>query len=470
MKATKAISKLTLAALVCLATTNAQTMTMRELFDGVQAQGNVGSPAVIQGQTLNMYTGGSMFMRAPRRAYQVVAFTPPHVGAGCGGIDLFTGGFSHINEEQFVAMLRNIGSNALGYGFKLALQNLCPTCDNVIQALEATAKAMNRMSVDSCEAAKGIVQAALPESWDKEKTNSAKMFGVSGGFFDDAIQAWSKVGDDTIKKNEKIEQAKAADPARADVMPSGNIVWNALKRSVLPDAYKMILMSMTGTTVFPTGAGLATPTVYAAKEIDAKAFIGFNSNDLIKLPIWKCDEVVDCLNPTAEETAEMPSFRVLVREKLAMVADKIAARDPFDDPAAVWRFLSTTDLPVYKMLAVATSLGNTAIADSLMGRYQELIAAKYAEVYLETAVNDLRGAIARYKSAAGGAATKDLENNVEPRLSRLMAETRDLMRVLHQQTVTTYNVAQEVAHMERAMSANMSQTLKTSLAFGKGLR
>ena len=95
--------------------------------------------AVLQGQTMNLYTGGSLFMRMPKRTYQLATVTPPSWNAGCGGIDLFAGGFSYINKEQFVAMLRNIGSNALGYGFKLAIQNQCPTCDNVMQALQAIA-------------------------------------------------------------------------------------------------------------------------------------------------------------------------------------------------------------------------------------------------------------------------------------------------------------------------------------------
>jgi len=112
-------------------TTSTYAMNMQELFDSVNAQGNVSNPAVLQGQTMNLYTGGSLFMRMPKRTYQLATVTPPSWNAGCGGIDLFAGGFSFINKEQFVAMLRNIGSNALGYGFKLAIQNLCPTCDNV---------------------------------------------------------------------------------------------------------------------------------------------------------------------------------------------------------------------------------------------------------------------------------------------------------------------------------------------------
>ncbi len=176
---------------IAVATTS-HAMTMQELFVAVNAQGNVSNPAVLQGQTMNLYTGGSLFMRMPRRTYNLASVTPPSWNAGCGGIDLFMGGFSYINKDQFVAMLRNIGSNALGYGFKLAIQNPCPTCDNVMQALQATAQQMNRLNIDSCEAAKGVVNAALPDTWERGRQNAAKNFGVDTNMFENITDAWTQ--------------------------------------------------------------------------------------------------------------------------------------------------------------------------------------------------------------------------------------------------------------------------------------
>ncbi len=81
-------------------------------------------------------------------------------------------------------MLRNIGSNALGYGFKLSIQNLCPTCDDVMQALAATAQQVNRLNMDSCETAKGLVNAALPDAWTRGKQDAAKNFGGDSNIFE----------------------------------------------------------------------------------------------------------------------------------------------------------------------------------------------------------------------------------------------------------------------------------------------
>ncbi len=448
--------------------------SMRELFDSVNAQGNVSSPAVIQGQTMNLYTGGSMFMRMPRRTYDIAAFTPPSWNAGCGGIDLFAGGFSFINKEQFVAMLRNIGSNALGYGFKLAIQNLCPTCDNVMQALQATSQAINRQNIDSCETAKGVINAVIPDAWARDKQNTAKNFGVNTGLFADITDAWSSVMNNEGKANDALVKVAAASPEVKDSLPVGNVTWNALKRlNGLSDEYRMILMSMIGTTIFPTDGSSVRRIV--RKEINVQTLIGGNMVDadgndmgMIEVPIWRCDDMADCLT-VREDVISTDSFKQMVRAKMNMISDKIATRSAYTDVNSVMQFLNTTDLPVYKMIAVATSLDNTTMADNLVNRYEELIAAKYAEVYIERALADLRAAISKYTAQASLTMSSEMGRLLSD-LDQIGQDTRKVLLTAYNQTVSTYTIAQEVAYMERAMNANLSQTLRSSLAFGKSLR
>ena len=93
--------------------------SMQDWFNEIGAYGNVTGPNAYRGQTMNMYTGGSLYMRTPVRNYQLASISPPSFRAGCGGIDLFAGSFSFINKEQFVALLRNIGNNAIGAAFNL---------------------------------------------------------------------------------------------------------------------------------------------------------------------------------------------------------------------------------------------------------------------------------------------------------------------------------------------------------------
>lgn len=450
----------------------AHAMTMQELFDSVNAQGNVSNPAVLQGQTMNLYTGGSLFMRMPKRTYQLATVTPPSWNAGCGGIDLFAGGFSYINKEQFVAMLRNIGSNALGYGFKLAIQNLCPTCDNVMQALQATAQAANRLNMDSCEAAKGVVNAALPDTWTRGKQNAAKNFGVDTNLFENITDAWTSVMNNESRANQTVNAAASARPEAKDALPTGNVVWKALKKlDGISDEQRMILMSMIGSMIFPTGDIPKSPIPLLRKEITVETLVGARTtSETITVPIWRCDTTSEdgCLSPTEDEITTR-SFKTMVRQKMEKISDKLASRSTHDDMASTLSFLNATDLPIYKMLAVTTTLNNTSMADALIGRYQDLIAAKYAEVYIQRAVTDLRGAMAKFSAVADSTQATELAK-MTPELGEISRAAKQVLATAYSQTISTYNIAQEVQYMERALNANLSQTLRNSLAFGKSLR
>ena len=453
-------------------TSTAHAMTMQELFDSVNAQGNVSNPAVLQGQTMNLYTGGSLFMRMPKRTYQLATVTPPSWNAGCGGIDLFAGGFSYINKEQFVAMLRNIGSNALGYGFKLAIQNLCPTCDNVMQALQATAQAANRLNMDSCEAAKGVVNAAVPDTWTRGKQNAAKNFGVDTNLFENITDAWTSVMNNESRANQTVNAAASARPEAKDALPTGNVVWKALKKlDGISDEQRMILMSMIGSMIFPTGDIPKSPIPLLRKEITVETLVGARTtSETITVPIWPCDTTGEdgCLSPTEDEITTR-SFKTMVRQKMEKISDKLASRSTHDDMAATLGFLNATDLPIYKMLAVTTTLNNTSMADALIGRYQDLIAAKYAEVYIQRAVTDLRGAMAKFSAVADSTQAAELAK-MKPELEEISRAAKQVLATAYSQTISTYNIAQEVQYMERALNANLSQTLRNSLAFGKSLR
>lgn len=466
------IKQITVWMTTCLFLSPSHAMSMQELFDSVNAQGNVNNPAVLQGQTMNLYTGGSLFMRMPKRSYNLSSVTPPSWNAGCGGIDLFMGGFSFVNKEQFVAMLRNIGSNSLGYGFKLAIQNLCPTCDNVMQALQATANTANRLNIDSCEAAKGVVNAALPDTWTRGKQNAAKNFGVDTNLFENITDAWTNVMNNEGRANSTVNDVAKAKPEIKDQLPTGNVVWQALKKlDGITDEQRMILMSMIGSTIFSTEGIAVAPKKLVRKEISVEQLVGARTtSENITVPIWRCDTTTanGCLHPT-EDNITTKSFKTLVREKMEKISDKIANRSAHEDISATIGFLNVTDLPIYKMLAVTTTLGNTSMADALIGRYQDLIAAKYAEVYIQRAVTDLRAALGRYAATTEATITQTI-NEMRPDLEDIARSAKQVLATAYSQTISTYNIAQEVQYMERALNANLSQTLRNSLAFGKSLR
>src|SRR6267143_1536790 len=68
-----------------------------QMFNNLGTIGNYTAPGAFRGQTYNTYTGGSLFLRSPNKVYQLATIQFPYVKAGCGGIDVFGGSFSHLS-------------------------------------------------------------------------------------------------------------------------------------------------------------------------------------------------------------------------------------------------------------------------------------------------------------------------------------------------------------------------------------
>src|SRR3989338_10843702 len=68
---------------------------------------NVTTGGGYQDQTGGFYTGGSVFARGKVNNTDLLSIQMPHYRAGCGGIDLFMFGFSFINAQEFIQLLRN---------------------------------------------------------------------------------------------------------------------------------------------------------------------------------------------------------------------------------------------------------------------------------------------------------------------------------------------------------------------------
>ena len=463
------LKRFTVACIVASLVTGSHAITMQELFDQVNANGNITGPSVIQGQTMNLYSGGSMFMRSPQRTYSLASVTPPSLSAGCGGIDTYLGSFGHINSAQFVAMLRNIGSNALGYGFKLAITNLCPTCANVTEALQATANFVNQGQVNSCEAAKGVVNASVPDTWTKDTVNTAKVFGVDSGQFANVSEAWEKVYNNWGQATKVNTVAASLDPAKAKFVPSGNVVWKALKRiDNLDDDYRMLLMSLVGTVILD--AATQTSRQILATGITVETLIGQAALNPSSVVYLKCDTLAEdgCLNPVpANWTSD--SFRTMIRNKMLDVIDHMVNRTAYANPTATYGFLGATELPVYKMLAVATSGANTGMAEAMIGRYQELIAAKYAETYLQELTRDLRYALSQMNTGSDLTSAASIKE-LAPGIERISEAARIAVASAYAKAASTHNIALEIQHMERALNASLSHNLRTSLAFGRSLK
>src|SRR5471032_3359872 len=130
---------LSLGPAICTETATAGDLNseVNTMFNNLGTVGNYTAPGAFRGQTFNTYTGGSLFMRAPNKVYQLTAIQFPSAKAGCGGIDVFGGSFSHISATEFKNMLRNITAALPGIAFQLALEAVSPMLGGLTRSEES---------------------------------------------------------------------------------------------------------------------------------------------------------------------------------------------------------------------------------------------------------------------------------------------------------------------------------------------
>jgi len=134
-------------------------------FDTLLDQ-NVSSPAVYMNQQRGYFTAGGIQSRTPNSRLRLVSLTPPKITAGCGGIDIFWGGFNFLNPEYLVQAFQNILSHAPAFAFDLALKTLCAQCSETMKALESIANKVNSMASDDCAISKAGVDWTLGGLFD----------------------------------------------------------------------------------------------------------------------------------------------------------------------------------------------------------------------------------------------------------------------------------------------------------------
>jgi conjugative transfer pilus assembly protein TraH len=253
---------------------------------------------------MNLYTGGSLMMRAPGRNYPLINAQLPSLRAGCGGIDLFGGAFSFINKQQFVALLRNIGANAIGYAFKLALQSISPDIDKLLTELQDQMNKINAMNINSCEAAQSLVNGIVGEYGQFGAERLREHLPILGSVTDrvDGRLACATNAPSVVKT-----AANSADPnVRNATFVKGNVIWTALNQvgGTISRQEKELIMSVIGTVILypPADDGSGAMPRYVEPSIvglrDLLLGVGASATEgNVDIEVYACDEPAGCLTP-----------------------------------------------------------------------------------------------------------------------------------------------------------------------------
>lgn len=368
---------------------------MMRFFKEAGMASNVTTPVYYKDQTAGYYSGGSLVTRNAVRNAQPATVQMPGFRAGCGGIDLWMGGFSHISASQIIDMLRNIGSSASSYAFMLAVQTVSPQIYNILNELNALATKINQTNINSCEAAATMLGGLWPKS-DQASKHLCQAMGSNLGSFSDWAAARQGCGANGDR--ERILGSKGSDPRYKDMFVGEfNLAWKAIQSNAFLSSERdlaQLFLTLVG-SIIARRNGEAYEVLTLAGHADRDDVINglLNGGDT---PIYACDSE-HCLNPVLRKVAlpEAHAFLKKVHKVLESLIQKIY--EDIEPTAEEKDFLNSTRLPVYKILNVTTAY-RKGYAPIDVHQYADLIALDILYKYILEVIDIVHDSVAQLKA------------------------------------------------------------------------
>lgn len=380
---------------------------LKDFFASVGMKSNVSTGGAFQDQTAGYYTGGSLSARNSVKSAQLATMQIPGYRAGCGGIDAWTGGFSHISSQELVDYLKSISSATATYSMMLAMESLSPQIYNVVNELNAIATKVNNFNINSCEVAATMLGGVWPKS-DQASKHLCQTMGTDLGGMSDWAAARHECG--TKGRRHDTLQHFGSD-ARYKNMLVGefNLTWKALQNNAFlhsDNELAELFMTLTGSIInHRIIAGEKTKKdepkdLYMPTTLQAYLDQDSVLNGLLnggKTAVYVCDTKDQCLHPKLQEI-NLPAangFRYKVQHTLSTLIDKIYDDTPITEVEK--DFLNATRLPVYKMLNVTTAY-TKGTSPLNVEQYGDLIALDILYKYLMDIIDLVHDSVTHLKS------------------------------------------------------------------------
>ena len=353
---------------------------------------------VVDDQLGGYMTGGSLHTRNRVSDENLMNIQLPSLNAGCGGIDLHTGGLGYINNAQLQTLVRDIGGATASYGAMLTIKTISPQVADVISQLESMARFLNSQNINSCQMGALIASGIYPKTVaSQELACNARDMGNSevGNYFTSRAKC-SKMDKATENKNEY----------EGILGTEFNLVWHALKKLNPEMSKERIedLMSLSGTLVSKpsggNGGGITlmhrNSLIKDSKLLEAKLY-GDNGNTM---KLYECKDKASnkCIDLDFKERmiTEKESYLYLVREVIISIAEKLmkeTAGGAVELDADEKHLVQTSSVPIVSIISLETALKGNGI-DLATEEYAELVAFDYLISYLDNMLDEVYRALA----------------------------------------------------------------------------
>jgi len=378
-------------------------------FNKLGGASNISKPGAYEDQQAGFYTGGNIFARNQVYNSQLATIQLPSYRAGCGGVDMFMGAFSHISSDKLTESLKAIGSNAGSFAMMIALEEMSPIVKNTMTELNDWAQKINSANVNSCEIAATALGSVWPRA-EHAKGHMCKMIGTEGtyGKFSDYAAARQGCGAGG-KRNDVMKEAEKDPRFKSMLGTEFNLAWKAIQEN------KFLSQDLKMAEFFMSISGTIISNKESNDDFKLHSFASLaNDNNLLgallhggKVEIYKCTDnsgnANKCLKVVKSEIIIKAEESLIgqVRKVLESIQNKIY-NDVALSPAEI-AFLNSTRLPFYKIINVSTAFrrgssgGSTSPVDIL--DYAELGAVDILFQYLSEILDVINESADHIRSA-----------------------------------------------------------------------
>ncbi len=437
------------------------------------------SPGYFEGQKRGYFNAGSFSARWQQNNDYLFTAMPPKVKAGCGGIDVFLGGFSYLNFEYLVTKLQRIMQAAPAAAFDIALNVLCEPCSKTIKSLEAITNTLNNLQLDECKAGRALVATMVPPSLADTKDKQAKLASIQGDFMQSSgiNDLWKSISDQTNANTNKpitnMKQALAG--CSQDIKDvfgtSGSVIDNiAAKIGLTNQPYLDMLRGLVGDlTIIDAGdAGFQVGHTPPCDENRYASFDNLLDGSVYARPTGgACTKIGDA-------NADLTNY---IRTKMTGIASKIKAKAVLSDEDNA--FVNASPLSIG--LVLKTAVG-TNQEDSIISTLSDVTAKAYAfqllsDLYTKAwnvmdkarslaqaqpgALQDQKEHLCKVEMLAGA---MDGTVEMQTRIAEMVSGVRKSYAASVQEVMGVYNLVDKMERFDKLAQSMLSSKFGTAVA------
>lgn len=418
---------------------------LNHFFNNLGFSANVTGSHSYESQAAGFASLGSVYARNQVRTIQIAHVDVPGFRSGCGGIDVFAGGFSYIKASQIVDFMQSILSSGAGYALNLALETELPEIAHSMQYMQKLANDINGTNFNSCEMGENLSAAVWPRNRAAHQKLCEDIGSHTGKFRDwaEARQKCSTGGE----MEQHLEAAKNNPEYKERVLVNTNVVWDALQLNdfIKKDAkIAEVYLSISGTLVFDAKGGIKTYPSLATNQDFIKALLYGG-----KLPSYQCTDTgtpMKCVSINAEGSQTIQSKDSLVfqvQTLLQGIYEHIKSETALTEEQK--GLIEMTQPSVFQMIS-ASAQQNIGIQSSY--ELAQSVATDLLAQYLANSLEVIRASLAG----------KDLGSSNEEKLFKSIEVAQEFVARFNSDTRERFNAALTTNQL---VQNNVKQALHT---------